>query len=287
VKLIKSISQMQKLSLRAKRAGKKIGLVPTMGYLHKGHLELVKKISRLSDLVVVSIFVNPTQFGPKEDFNRYPRDLTGDLAKLKPLGVDYVFAPSAKDMYPEGYQTYVEVENLSKGLCGDFRPGHFRGVATVVCKLFNIVQPELAIFGEKDYQQLKVIERMSRDLNLGIKILAMATVREKDGLAMSSRNSYLSKEERVQAVFLSRALKEAKKMVEQGEKSAEVLIGKVREIISANTNGRIEYIQVRDALDLSPVERVEKPAQMLVAVWIGRTRLIDNIRVQPKNTKRG
>jgi len=280
-RVIESISEMQEISRFLKREGKKIAFVPTMGYLHQGHLSLVEGARQLGDVVVVSIFVNPTQFGPSEDFNRYPRDLEGDLKRLEPYRVEYVFYPSASEMYPEGYQTYVEVEELSKGLCGDFRPGHFRGVCTVVCKLFNIVQPDFAIFGEKDYQQLRVIERMSRDLNFPIQIIGMPTVREEDGLAMSSRNAYLSEGERKQALSLSQALFTCQELVRKGEKDSAVLKEKAQEIISQNPDARIEYIEVRDAYSLEPLEKIDRPAQMLLAVWVGNTRLIDNIRLNP------
>ncbi len=279
--VIESISEMQELSRSLKREGKKIAFVPTMGYLHQGHLSLVEKARQLGDVVVVSIFVNPTQFGPSEDFDRYPRDLEGDLKKLEPYRVEYVFYPSAREMYPEGYQTYVEVERLSRGLCGDFRPGHFRGVCTVVCKLFNIVQPDFAIFGEKDYQQLRVIEQMTRDLNFPVQIIGMPTVREEDGLAMSSRNAYLSEGERKQALSLSRALFSCQELVRKGEKDSAVLKEKAREIISQNSDARIEYIEIRDAYTLEPLEKIDRPAQMLLAVWVGNTRLIDNIRLNP------
>jgi len=280
-RVIESISEMQELSRSLKREGKKIAFVPTMGYLHQGHLSLVEGARQLGDVVVVSIFVNPTQFGPSEDFNRYPRDLEGDLKRLEPYRVEYVFYPSAREMYPKGYQTYVEVEELSKGLCGDFRPGHFRGVCTVVCKLFNIVQPDFAIFGEKDYQQLRVIERMTRDLNFPIQIIGMPTVREEDGLAMSSRNAYLSEGERKQALSLSQALFTCQELVRKGEKDSAMLKEKAQEIISQNSDARIEYIEVRDAYSLEPLEKIDRPAQMLLAVWVGNTRLIDNIRLNP------
>ena len=280
-RVIESISEMQELSRSLKREGKKIAFVPTMGYLHQGHLSLVEKARQLGDVVVVSIFVNPTQFGLSEDFDRYPRDLEGDLKKLEPYRVEYVFYPSAREMYPEGYQTYVEVERLSRGLCGDFRPGHFRGVCTVVCKLFNIVQPDFAIFGEKDYQQLRVIEQMTRDLNFPVQIIGMPTIREEDGLAMSSRNAYLSEGERKQALSLSRALFSCQELVKKGEKDSEMLKEKAREIISQNPDARIEYIEIRDAYTLEPLEKIDRPAQMLLAVWVGNTRLIDNIRLNP------
>jgi len=285
--IIKTASRMQAVSQKARRSGKRIAFVPTMGYLHQGHLALVKKARRYGNIIVASIFVNPAQFGPDEDLNRYPRDFEGDRKKLASVGVDYIFYPSPAEIYPPGYQTYIEVENLSKGLCGDFRPGHFRGVATVVAKLFNIVQPDFAVFGEKDFQQLKVIERMVKDLNFPVKIIGHKTVREKDGLAMSSRNSYLSPGERKAAASLSRALFAAQAIVRSGERSPQILIDKARELIRDGSDARIDYIEVRSADTLEPVVEIDRPCQMLLAVRQGRTRLIDNIRLNLKNSNRG
>jgi pantoate--beta-alanine ligase len=283
-RVVKTVAQMQAISRAAKRAGKKIACVPTMGYLHDGHIALVKAAKKFGDIVVATIFVNPTQFGPKEDLARYPRDFKGDMAKLASAGADYVYYPAVAEMYPENYQTYINVEKVSQGLCGAFRPVHFRGVATVVAKLFNIVEPDVAVFGNKDYQQLKVIARMVRDLNFPVKVIGHETVREKDGLAMSSRNAYLSQDDRANAVSLSRALFSAKKMVASGEHSAAKLVKKARAVISAVGSPRIEYIEIRDAETLEPVTRIEKPCQMLLAVWQGKTRLIDNIRLNPKRS---
>jgi len=283
-RVVKTVSRMQAISRAAKRAGKKIACVPTMGYLHDGHLALVRAAKKLGDIVVATIFVNPTQFGPKEDLARYPRDFRGDMAKLASAGTDYVYYPAASEMYPENYQTYINVEKASRGLCAAFRPGHFRGVATVVAKLFNIVQPDAAVFGNKDFQQLKVIAQMVKDLNFPIRIVGLETVREKDGLAMSSRNAYLSGEDRRNAPSLSRALFAARKMVGQGERNAAKLIKKARAVIRAVGSPRIEYIEVRDCETLEPVSRIEKPCQMLLAVWQGKTRLIDNIRLNPKRS---
>jgi len=283
-RVVKTVFRMQAISRAAKRAGKKIACVPTMGYLHDGHLALVRAAKKFGDIVVATIFVNPTQFGPKEDLARYPRDFKGDMAKLASAGTDYVYYPAIAEMYPENYQTYINVEKVSQGLCGAFRPVHFRGVATVVAKLFNIVQPDVAVFGNKDFQQLKVISQMVKDLNFPIRIVGLETVREKDGLAMSSRNAYLSREDRINAVSLSRALLVARKMVGQGERSAAKLIKKARAAISAVGSPRIEYIEVRDAETLEPVSKVERPSQMLLAVWQGKTRLIDNIRLNPKRS---
>jgi pantoate--beta-alanine ligase len=283
-RVVKTVARMQAISRAAKRAGKKIACVPTMGYLHDGHIALVKAAKKFGDIVVATIFVNPTQFGPKEDLARYPRDFQGDMAKLASAGTDYVYYPAVAERYPENYQTYINVEKVSQGLCGTFRPVHFRGVATVVAKLFNIVEPDVAVFGNKDYQQLKVIARMVKDLNFPVKVIGHETVREKDGLAMSSRNAYLSQEDRANAVSLSRALFAAKKMAASGERSAAKLIKKAKAIISAVGSPRIEYIEIRDAETLEPVTRIERPCQMLLAVWQGKTRLIDNIRLNPKRS---
>jgi pantoate--beta-alanine ligase len=275
---------MRTLSRKARAEGKRIALVPTMGYLHQGHITLAQKARKMADLVVVSIFVNPIQFGPGEDLDRYPRDLKGDLQKLAAAGTDYVFTPSAGEIYPLGYQTHVEVENLSKGLCGAFRPGHFRGVATVVAKLFNIVQPDLALFGEKDFQQLRVVERMVKDLNFPVRIVAVPTVREPDGLAMSSRNSYLSASERKYAASLSHALFLAQNLVKKGETDPKVLTECAQKSIAHNPGTHIEYIEVRDDKTLEPVARIDRPCRMLLAVWEGKTRLIDNVRLNPKTS---
>jgi len=280
---IKTVSGMRTLSRKAKAAGKKIALVPTMGYLHEGHVSLARRARKMADLVVASIFVNPAQFGPDEDLDRYPRDFQGDLQKLASAATDYVFFPSVRELYPEGYQTHVEAEKLSRELCGAFRPGHFRGVATVVAKLFNIVQPDLALFGEKDFQQLRVIERMVKDLNFPVRIIGVPTVRDPDGLAMSSRNSYLSATEREHALSLSHSLFLARELVKQGETDPKVLTERARRWVSQNPEARIEYIEVRDAETLEPVKKIDRPCRMLLAVWEGRTRLIDNVRLNPKN----
>ena len=220
MQVVRQIREMQKISDKLRKEGKRIGFVPTMGYLHEGHISLVRKARELSDSVVVSIFVNPTQFGPGEDFQRYPRDEEGDKAKLDKADVEFLFIPEAKEMYPTGYQTYVEVIEVSKGLCSDFRPGHFRGVATVVSKLFNIVKPHVAVFGEKDFQQFLVIKRMAEDLNFDIEIIPGTLIREEDGIAMSSRNAYLSPEDRKKARVLYRSLVKAKELFDSGEKRA-------------------------------------------------------------------
>ena len=253
------------------------GFVPTMGYLHEGHLSLVRRARAENDHVAVSIFVNPTQFGPHEDYNRYPRDLERDLRLLEPLGVDLVFAPSVEEMYPPGFQTWVIVEGVSRPLEGAARPGHFRGVATVVTKLFNIVQPDRAYFGQKDAQQAVVIRRMVQDLNIPVEIVVCPTVREPDGLAMSSRNTYLNPEERRAATVLFRALQATKARYEQGERDAERLREAMREVIQAEPLARLDYVSVADPETLQELDRVEDRALLSLAVYIGKTRLIDNI----------
>ncbi|QWK09441.1 MAG: pantoate--beta-alanine ligase [Thermoflexus hugenholtzii] len=253
------------------------GFVPTMGYLHEGHLSLVRRARAENDRVAVSIFVNPTQFGPHEDYARYPRDLERDLRLLEPLGVDLVFVPSVEEMYPPGFQTWVIVEEVSRPLEGASRPGHFRGVATVVAKLFNILQPDRAYFGQKDAQQTVVIRRMVQDLNIPVEIVICPTVREPDGLAMSSRNTYLNPEERRAATVLFRALQAAKVRYEAGERDAERLREAMREVIRAEPLARIDYVSVAHPETLQELERVEGPALLSLAVYIGTTRLIDNL----------
>lgn len=277
MKKIQKISEMQEISDGLRRRGKRIGFVPTMGYLHEAHLSLVRKAKELCDVVVVSIFVNPTQFGPGEDFERYPRDEEGDSAKLEKEGVDFIFIPEANEIYPPGYQTYVEVEEVSKGLCGDFRPGHFRGVATIVAKLFNIVKPHVAVFGEKDYQQLLVIKRMVEDLNFDTQIVPGALIREGDGLAMSSRNTYLSPEGRQRALNLYRSLTKGKELYESGEREVSILLKAVREGIESMDGITLQYVEIRDAETLERVERVGGPSVIAVAAIVGHTRLIDNV----------
>ncbi|MFB3885093.1 MAG: pantoate--beta-alanine ligase [Thermodesulfobacteriota bacterium] len=277
MRIVRQISKMQKISDQLKQKGIRIGLVPTMGYLHEGHLSLVRRVKGLCDIVVVSIFVNPTQFGPGEDFKRYPRDEAGDKSKLEGEGVDFLFMPEAMDIYPSRYQTYVEVTEVSKGLCGDFRPGHFRGVATVVAKLFNIVKPDVAIFGEKDYQQLLVIKRMVEDLNFDIRIIPGVLIREEDGIAMSSRNAYLSPEERKRALILNRSLLKGKDLFQSGENKASALIRAVKESIASADGVSLQYVEVRDAETLEKIETVQRPAVIALAAIVGSVRLIDNI----------
>jgi pantoate--beta-alanine ligase len=248
-----------------------------MGYLHEAHLSLVRKAKEFSDTVIVSIFVNPTQFGPGEDFERYPRDEAGDSAKLEKEGVDFIFIPEASEMYPPGYQTYVGVEKVSKGLCGDFRPGHFRGVATVVAKLFNIIKPDVAVFGEKDYQQLLVIKRMVEDLNFDIKIIPGVLIRDEDGMAMSSRNTYLSPEDRGRALILRRSLLKGKNLFQSGERKASALLNAVKESLKSVDGVTVQYAEIRDAETLERIEAVDKTAVVALAAIVGSVRLIDNV----------
>ena len=281
MEVVESIAEMKKLVRDWKRHGYSIGFVPTMGYLHEGHLALVRRAKELSDRVVVSIFVNPIQFAPGEDYQRYPRDLKRDKDLLEKEGIDILFVPRTEEMYPQGFQTYVEVKELSSGLCGRFRPGHFVGVATVVLKLFNIVQPDIAVFGEKDYQQLKVIQRMVQDLNLDVKIIPHPTVREKDGLAMSSRNTYLSPEERNSAVSLYLALNLAEKLINQGERRVAILKEKLKEFIESYPYAKVQYVEFVHPETLKEVERVDEPTLLALAVYVGKARLIDNRLINP------
>ncbi|HLL00945.1 MAG TPA: pantoate--beta-alanine ligase [Myxococcaceae bacterium] len=275
--VLRTVAEVKAWGEALRREGQRLALVPTMGYLHEGHLSLMREGRRHADVVASSIFVNPTQFGPREDLGRYPRDFEGDLAKCASAGVDVVFAPEPGAMYPPGYQTYVEVTEVSKGLCGDRRPGHFRGVATIVTQLLCLFRPHVALFGEKDYQQLQVIKALNRDLHLGVEILGMPTVREPDGLAMSSRNAYLSAEERQRALSISRGLAAAQALYRSGARGAVALVDAVRREIRA-ANLREDYVELVDAELLTPVAEVRpgQPARLIVAAFCGTTRLIDN-----------
>lgn len=277
--LVEKIDEMKRLSEKWREEGKSIGFVPTMGYLHEGHLSLVRKAREDNDVVVVSIFVNPTQFGPGEDFERYPRDLERDLELLRSIGVDAVFYPSASEMYPEGYKTFVEVTDITERLCGASRPGHFRGVTTVCCKLFNIVKPHRAYFGKKDFQQFVVIKTMVKDLNMDLEIVPMPIVREKDGLAMSSRNTYLSPQEREAALCLYRALKKAQELFNNGERNAEVIREEVERVIKSEPLAEIDYVAVVDPESFLPVDEVKEGTLVALAVKVGPARLIDNLQL--------
>ena len=276
VKIIESIKDMQSYSLSARQEGKAVALVPTMGYLHEGHASLMKEGRRRADLLVASIFVNPAQFGVGEDFEKYPRDMERDICIAAAAGVDVIFAPAAAAMYPDGYQTYVDVERLTLPLCGASRPGHFRGVTTVVCKLFGIVQPHLALFGRKDYQQLAVIRQMTADLNIPVEIIGMPIVREADGLAMSSRNAYLSAAERKSALCLCRGLAAARQLFATGERAVTELVDAISSVIASEKSAVVDYIELRDQLTLAPVSHADGSTLAAVAVRIGKTRLIDN-----------
>lgn len=280
MEIIKGIKETQQRILSEKCKGKIVGFVPTMGYLHEGHLSLVRQCRLDTDFCVVSIFVNPTQFGPGEDYEKYPRDEKRDLELLEREGVDLVFMPEVEDMYPSGYQTYVEVTELSKPLCGQFRKGHFRGVTTVVSKLFNAVLPDIAYFGQKDYQQYLIIRRMVEDLNFPVKIKMMPIVREADGLAMSSRNTYLTDEERKQAIALYKSLKKAEELFYAGERDSDKIKQEMDMIFSKYPLVRVQYIEIVDGDTLKPVSRLKGKTLIAVAAFVGRARLIDNILLE-------
>jgi len=278
---MKKIYTVEEMKKERRKLSDPVGLVPTMGYLHDGHMELVRRARIENKDVVVSIFVNPTQFGPQEDFDAYPRDTERDLLLLKEAKVDLVFMPAVDEMYPSLYSTWVDVENVTRRLEGAERPGHFRGVATIVAKLFNLIQPARAYFGEKDAQQLVVIKKMVADLHMELEIVTVPTVREDDGLAMSSRNVYLDLEERESAVVLYKALQIAKKLHEMGETSADVLRMEMTELIQNEPRATIDYISIADAVTLEELETIDRPALASLAVRIGKTRLIDNITLGP------
>lgn len=282
MRTLKTVEAIRNFSRARKAQGHKVALVPTMGYLHEGHLSLVREGKRRASSVLVSIFVNPIQFGPQEDLDRYPRDLLRDSALLEAEGVDALFVPDVAEMYPAGFATRVSVEGpLTEGLCGARRPGHFAGVATVVTKLFAGCEPDLALFGQKDAQQAAVIRRLTQDLNLPVDIVVCPIVRERDGLALSSRNVYLSPEERSQAPVLYRSLKAAEALFAAGERRAEALLEAVRREIAQAPLARTDYVKLVDAERLVPVERVESPALLALAVYFGATRLIDNTVLSP------
>jgi pantoate--beta-alanine ligase len=276
MEIISDPRQMQALAAEWRDRGFKMALVPTMGYFHRGHLSLMEYGKTSSDRLVVSLFVNPAQFGPNEDLDHYPRDLERDAALARGVGVDVLYTPDAAAIYPPGYQTYVEVERLSQGWCGASRPGHFKGVATVVLKLFHQVQPHEAIFGEKDYQQLAVIKRMAADLDLQVEVTGRPIVRESDGLAMSSRNTYLNKDERAAALCLYRAVLAAREVMLTDARSREDILAAVRKIIMSTPHTRIDYLALVDPETLEEVGTVQPEARLLLAVWVGATRLIDN-----------
>lgn len=277
MKVYRSASSLTKKVFEMKKHGETIGLVPTMGSLHEGHMSIIRKAKKDTDRVIVSIFVNPSQFGPKEDFKKYPRAIKRDLALCGREGVDIIFTPEAGQMYPDGYATYVNVERISDVLCGASRPGHFRGVNTVVAKLFNITMPDVAYFGQKDAQQAIIIKKMAKDLNMSVKIKVMPIVREKDGLAMSSRNVYLDRKERNRSQSIYKSLKSAKELFNSGEKDSKKIINKIKRVIDNQPGTKIDYVAIVDTKDLKDIKRISGEALVAVAVWIGRTRLIDNI----------
>lgn len=279
MKVIRSIRRMFGFSKELHLRRRTIGFVPTMGALHKGHVNLIRRARKENNIVVVSIFVNPIQFGPGDDFKEYPRDLKRDALLCGKEGVDVIFYPKIEDMYPAGYKTYVNVESLSDVLCGKVRPGHFKGVATVVVKLFNIVSPDIAYFGQKDTQQAIIIKRMVSDLNMPLKIKVIPTVREKDGLAMSSRNIYLSRDERKEASVLFQVLKLARDLIRQGNTDSSDIIRRMRRLINKKKSAKIQYLSIVDLKDLRPVDKISGKVLLALAVYIGKTRLIDNIIV--------
>ncbi len=276
MEIIETVSEMQMMSDAFRAAGQTIAFVPTMGFLHEGHLELMRVAKQNSDKLIVSIFVNPTQFGPNEDYEQYPKDTEGDLEKARGVGVDVAFMPTAKEMYPEGAQTKIRVERVTDHLCGLSRPGHFDGVTTVVAKLFNATKPHIAVFGQKDYQQLQVVSRMVIDLNMDIQIVGVPTVREPDGLAMSSRNSYLSPEERKSALSLKKSLELADKMFQEGERDAKVIKKAIESLIQGYPFTNIDYVSICNPDTLEEIGTLEEESLLALAVRVGATRLIDN-----------
>jgi pantoate--beta-alanine ligase len=274
--VITSVHQMKRYSAQARALNKRIAFVPTMGFLHEGHLSLMREGKKRGDILIVSIFVNPTQFGPSEDFEKYPRDFDRDIRMAERVGVDVLIAPEAREMYPSDHQTFIRVTEVTRGLCGKSRPTHFQGVATVVAMLFNIVRPHVALFGEKDYQQLITIQQMVKDLQMDVEVVGMPTVREPDGLAMSSRNSYLKPDERKAALSLHRSLECAREWISKGEDRARSLTKEVSEVIQSEPLVKMDYVEVCDARTLEPVDRIDRDVVIAVAAYVGKVRLIDN-----------
>ena len=280
MQVIKQIEQLKQVVRDGKRQGKTVGLVPTMGYLHEGHLTLMRRARQEQGLVIATLFVNPLQFGPQEDYADYPRDLARDCELAESTGIDVLFAPAVDEMYPAGNGktlTFVDVEKITASLCGASRPGHFRGVATVVTKLFNIAEADVAYFGQKDAQQVAVIRRMAEDLNMNVKIVAVPIVRESDGLAMSSRNKYLDSAQRQAALVLSRSLERAAALLAAGERDSSLIVATVRDLISQEPLAEIDYVSLVDPLTMEALDRVETRALLALAVKFGKTRLIDNM----------
>jgi pantoate--beta-alanine ligase len=280
MEIVRITETMQRLAEEIRNGGQRIGLVPTMGFLHEGHLSLIRTLRPQSDVLVVSIFVNPTQFGPGEDLNKYPRDIDRDEQLCRKENVDIIFYPNSGEMYPEPYLTYINVDVLTDTMCGKSRPGHFRGVATVVSKLFNIIKPHTAIFGQKDYQQSLVIRQMVRDLNFDINIITAPIVREHDGLALSSRNKYLDREERKNAPLIYKSLQEAQKMVKDGITSPSIISRQIEHVLRKIPYIKIDYIAIVNRQNLKPVEQIDGNTLIALAVYVGKTRLIDNILIE-------
>ena len=281
MRIIEEVTEMQQQADAWRREGKRIAFVPTMGYLHQGHLDLLRAAGRLGDLTLMSIFVNPSQFGPGEDYQSYPRDLDRDIQLATEVGTDVAFTPLPEEVYPEGYQTHVEVTEVTRNLCGRSRPVFLRGVATVVTKLFHIVKPHAAVFGEKDFQQLVTIRRMVRDLNMDVDIVGHPIVREPDGLAMSSRNVYLNAEQRRIALRLNQSLQRARVLVDVGERRAEALLAMVKDFLTGDDGVRIDYVQLCHPETLEDVSLVNGPTLLALAAWVGPARLIDNCVLRP------
>jgi len=277
MEVIKTIKEMKEFSSQARGAGKTIAFVPTMGFFHEGHLSLMREGRRRGDLLIVSLFVNPTQFAPHEDLKNYPRDFERDRQMAEEVGTDILFAPEAGEMYPSDHQTHVLVEKVTRNLCGRSRPTHFQGVATVVMMLFEIVMPHVTLFGEKDYQQLVTIRQMVRDLHMSVEVMGMPTVREADGLAMSSRNTYLLPDERKAALSLYRSLQRAKELLQKGEQRASRILDEMNGILQSEPLVRMDYVQICDAYTLQEVDRIEGDVVVALAAYLGKTRLIDNL----------
>lgn len=277
--IVSKVNAMKEISREARGKGGKIGFVPTMGFLHEGHLSLIRKAKEISDVTVVSIYVNPTQFGVGEDLEKYPRDLARDADLAIAEGVDYLFAPSEEEIYPEGYSTYVDVKNLGDVMCGKSRPDHFRGVTTIVMKLFHIVLPTFAVFGQKDAQQAIIIKKMLKDLNMDVELIISPIVRHEDGLAMSSRNFHLKKKERKAATILYHALQEAEKLIKNGKTDPEWIEHEMIKLIEAEPLARIDYVSITDTEKLEPIAKISGQVLIALAVFVGNTRLIDNMMI--------
>jgi len=286
VEIIQTIQEMQKRADVIRLQDKIIGFVPTMGYLHEGHLSLIRMAREKADVLVVSIFVNPTQFGPNEDLDQYPRDFNRDQKLAQEAGADIIFYPSEKEIYPDNYLTYVHVESISKILCGESRPTHFRGVTTVCSILFHAVKPHFAVFGQKDFQQAVIIKKMVRDLHFDLKIYLAPIVREPDGLAMSSRNTYLSAQEREDALSLHQSLVMVEEMIQKGERETSTLISEIQKLIDKKRSTRIDYIQIVDPNTLQPLDKIQNQSVIALAVFVGKTRLIDNVIIKAIDKER-